>query len=85
MLFSNIFYKSKGSQDMLMRPSGVSWCQLGSAGVSWGQVGSSGTKWGQVRLSIVKWVIVGNMVRGLVYGWVNGCVIGWVSEEFGER
>ena len=48
-------------------------------------MGSSGTKWGQVRLSIVKWVIVGNMVRGLVYGWVNGCVIGWVSEEVGER
>ena len=62
---------------------GSSRVKWGSRGVKWGQVGSRGTlgakrvKWGHVILSRVKCGIVGNMVRGLVNGWV----IGWESES----
>ena len=65
---------------------GSSRVKWGSSGVKWGQVGSRGAlgpkrvKWGHVILSRFEG-IVGNMVRGLVFGLVNDWVIGWESES----
>ena len=52
----------------------VRWGQLGLVGVKlvqvkWGQEGPNGSSWDRL---VVKWVLVGYVVRGLVFWGVNG-------------
>jgi hypothetical protein len=47
---------------------GVKNGKVGTTKFKWDQEGRKGVKWGQVRLSNVKWGLVGNIVRGLEFG-----------------